>query len=75
MLARIVLVLMDDLAMVDAVLQHRIERATGKLVSTGCTPVPVDPHLADDAIAVKILLEIPDRAERGVSPVDMSDRH
>ncbi len=38
--------------------QHRIERTTGKRVSAGRTPVPVDPHLADDAIAVKLLLEV-----------------
>jgi hypothetical protein len=52
-----------DLAAIDAVLQQQVERATGKWHAAGHAPVPVDPHLADDAIAVERLFEGSDRAE------------
>src|SRR6267142_6678924 len=61
------LLLVDDLASIDPVLKHQIERAAGEWLAaspaTGCAR----PQLAPDAAGVQLVLQQPDRAEIGIA--------
>ena len=74
MLARIALALVDDLATIDPVLQHQVERTASQRLAAIATAIGCRPDLADDAGGIKVLLQFPDRLEFGVTPEDVSDR-
>src|SRR6267142_4476301 len=64
------LLLVDDLASIDPVLQHQIERTAGEWLAaaqaTGCAR----PQPALDAAGVQLVLQQPDRAEFGIAAKD-----
>src|SRR3989442_15373015 len=68
------LAFMGDLAAVDPVLQHQIQRAPGQRLAA---PVPAGaacPGLAADATGVELLLQEAYRAECGITPENVPDR-
>ena len=56
MFAWIAFILVDDLAEVDAILQHQVERAPGKRLSAMDFSGPGPPDLADDPFRVERIL-------------------
>ena len=72
-LAGIGVILVDDLAAIDAVLQHQIERAAGDRHAARCIAEAVEPGLADDAGRVEFLLECTNRFQLGIAAEDMAD--
>src|SRR5882724_4117966 len=58
---------MHDLAAVDSVLQHQVERATRKASFSSASSVLVEASLADDFALVEFLLQQRDRAQFGVA--------
>src|SRR5712672_2463597 len=73
MLARVALVLVDDLAAVDAVLQHEIECTPGDRLAAVGAAVRGGAALADDALRVKVGLEQSDRLEVEIALEDRTD--
>src|SRR5213080_2747771 len=73
MLAWIALARVHNLATINAVLQHQVERTTGDRLAAVPAAVRGGPDLAHNAGAIEILLQFPDRLEFGVAPEDMSD--
>src|SRR5438270_5219478 len=67
MFARIGLSVVNDLAPVNAVLQHQIERTAGKWLTTRDPARGARPQLALDAQGVQLVSQPPDRAEFGVA--------
>jgi hypothetical protein len=74
MLARIGRTLVDDLAAIDPVLQHLVERAAREGMAAIGTPVRSRPSLADDALCIERGLQFANRAELEVSAKDHPDR-
>src|ERR1700757_1245324 len=70
MLTRMGLLLVDDLASMDPVLQHQIERAAGEWLAAAQTTRCARPQLALDAVGVQLVLQQPDRAEFGITAKD-----
>src|SRR5437588_7204513 len=64
------LLLVDDLASIDPVLQHQIERAAGEWLAAAQATRCARPQLASDAAGVELLLQQPDRAELGIVAKD-----
>ena len=60
MLARIALALVDDLAPIDPVLQHQVERTARQRLAAIAAAIGGCPDLADDAGGIKLLLQFPD---------------
>ena len=67
MFARIGLSVVNDLAPVNAVLQHQIERTAGKWLTTRDPARGARPQLALDAQGLQLVSQPPDRAEFGVA--------
>src|SRR3984893_9642553 len=65
------LVLMDDLAPIDPVLQHPIQRAPDNRLAAHAWAGGARPPLAADAVSFELLLQQTHRAQRGVAPEDM----
>ncbi len=68
------LLLVDDLAAVDPVLQHQIEGAAGERLPAPAAARGARPLLAPDARRLELLLEQPDGAERRITPEDVPHR-
>src|SRR5467141_926404 len=66
-LTRMGLLLVDDLASIDPVLQHQIERAAGEWLAASQATRCARPELALDAAGVELVLQQPDRAEFGIA--------
>ena len=64
-LARIALVLVDDLAAIDRVLQHQVERTPRQRLAATGSAVTIDPSLADDPIARRLALAADKSAQDG----------
>src|SRR6266478_6151020 len=60
----------NDLAAIDAVLQHQVERAAGEWFPTRDAARGARSQLAPDAPGLQFFLQQPDRAEFGVAPKD-----
>src|SRR6478735_8101975 len=58
--------LVDDLASIDPVLQHQIERAAGEWLAALPATRCARPQFAPDAAGVQLALQQPDRAEFGI---------
>src|SRR5437764_9335615 len=69
------LVLMNDLAPIDPVLQHPVQRAPDNRLPAPASAGCARPSLAANALSFELLLEQTHRAERGVAPEDMADGH
>src|SRR2546425_137508 len=65
------LVLVHDLAAIDPVPQHRIERAPSERLAAPAAARRADPGFAANAGAIELLLQQSHRAEGGVTPEDM----
>src|SRR6201998_3004848 len=66
-LTRMGLLLVDDLASIDTVLQHQIERAAGEWLAAAQATRCAGPQPALDAAGVELVLQPPDRAEFGMA--------
>src|SRR5262245_24796744 len=72
MLPRIGVTLMGNLAAVDAILEHEIERAPGDWATTAVKrAVRPNPALAHDSLGRKLLLEVANRLEHQISLEDV----
>src|SRR6266403_3703742 len=60
----------NDLAAINAVLQHQVERATGEWLPTRDAARGACPQFAPDAAGFQLVLQQPDRAAFGVAPKD-----
>src|SRR4029077_17025566 len=69
-LTRMGLLLVDDLASIDPVLQHQIERAAGEWLAAARGPRGARPQLAPDAAGAELVLQQPDRAEFSIAAKD-----
>src|SRR3954453_12647631 len=69
-LTRMGLLLVNDLAAIDPVLQHQIERAAGEWLAAAQATRCARPQPALDAAGVELLLQQPDRAELGIAAKD-----
>src|SRR3954447_15618371 len=67
MLARIGLFVVNDLAPIDAVPQHQIERASGEWLPTGDAARGAGPQSAPDAEGFELVLQRSDRAKFGIT--------
>src|ERR1700726_3760207 len=67
MFAKIRLLVVNDLAPVNAVLQHQVERTAGKWLATRDPARGARPQLALDAPGLQLVLQQPDRAEFGIA--------
>src|ERR1700730_4054003 len=67
MLTRMGLLLVDDLASIDPVLQHQIECAAREWIAASQATRCARPQLAPDAAGVQLVLQQPDRAEFGIA--------
>src|SRR6202045_3901865 len=67
MFAKIRLLVVNDLAPVNAVLQHQIERTAGKWFATRDPARGACPQLALDAQGLQLVSQPPDRAEFGIA--------
>src|ERR1700720_2519746 len=70
MSAKIRLSVVNDVAPIDAVLQHQIECAAGEWFPTRDAARGARSQLAPDAPGLQFVLQQPDRAEFGVVPKD-----
>src|SRR5438034_11026319 len=61
------LALVDDLAAIDPVLQHQIERAAREWLAAAPATRCARPQPAVDAAGVELVLQQPDRAEFGIA--------
>src|ERR1700730_2684507 len=68
--ARMGLLLVNDLAPVNAVLQHQVERAAREWLATRDAARGTRPQLALDAPGFQLVLQPPDRAEFGIAAKD-----
>src|SRR5262245_19598649 len=73
MLAWIALALVDNLATVNSVLQHQVQRAAGDRPAAVPSAVGGGAELADNAGGIEVFLQFPDRLELGVAPEDVPD--
>src|SRR6266404_9636739 len=64
------LLLVDDLAAIDAVLQHQVEPAAREWLAASQATRCARPQLALDAVGVQLVLQQPDRAEFGIAAKD-----
>src|SRR5882762_3796460 len=64
------LLLVDDLAAIDPVLQHQIKLAAGKWLAASPATRCARPQPAVDAAGVELVLQQPDRAEFGIAAKD-----
>src|SRR4051812_29135127 len=64
---------MGNLAAVNAVLKHQIKRTTGEFLTTVVGAVQSSPLLALNSGACKVGLEVTNRFERKIPPVDIDD--
>src|SRR5947209_13205048 len=62
--------LMNDLAEIATVLQHQVERAARKWLTSNRATGSARPRFALDAAGVELLLHQPDRAEFGIAAED-----
>src|SRR6266404_8686286 len=69
-LTRMGLLLVDDLAAIDAVLQHQVEPAAREWLAASQATRCARPQLALDAVGVQLVLQQPDRAEFGIAAKD-----
>src|SRR5712672_402285 len=69
-LARIGLLVVNDLAPINAVLQHQVERTAGERLPTRDAARGAGPQLALDAPRFQLVLQQPDRAEFGIAAKD-----
>src|ERR1700730_15583637 len=72
MLAKMGLFVVNDLAPINAVLQHQVKRTAGKWFATGDAARGAGPQLALDAPGVQLVLQQPDRAEFCVAAKDQA---
>src|SRR6266481_2708724 len=72
-LARRELFLVNDLAAIEAVLQHQVERTAGEWFPTRDAARSARPQLALDAPGFQLALQQPDRAEFGIAAKDGAD--
>src|SRR5207253_9842212 len=66
-LTRMGLPLVDDLASIDPVLQHQIERAAGEWLAAAQATRCACPKFAPNSAGVQLVLQQPDRAEFGIA--------
>src|SRR3954466_6819389 len=71
--AGVALVLVDDLAAIDPVLQHEIESTAGERLAAIRTAIRSLAGLAGDPLRIQVGLEQPDRLQFAVAPEDMFD--
>src|ERR1700738_1665863 len=69
-LTRMGLLLVDDLASIDPVLKHQIERAAGEWLAASQATRCAGPQLAVDAAGVELVLQQPDRVGVGLAGED-----
>src|SRR5690349_6860614 len=62
----------NDLAAIDAVLQHQVERTTGEWLPTRDAARGARPQLAPDAPSLQFVLLQPDRAEFSIAAINES---
>src|SRR5262249_45450468 len=65
--------LVGDLAPVDAVLQHQIERPTANLLTAIGGAVRPNPSFAPDPRSCKLIMQLANRFDRKIAPVDIYD--
>ena len=65
--AKMALLVVDDLAAIDAVLQHQIERTAGEWLATRDAARAARPQFALDVAGFQLVLQQSDRAEFGVA--------
>ncbi len=65
---------MGDLAPVNAVLQHQVERATGYLLAAIRGAVGPNPSFTPDPRTRKFIVQIANRFEHEIATVDIDDR-
>src|SRR6266446_10197349 len=70
MLTRMGLLIVDDLASIDPVLQHQIQRAAREWLAAAQATRCARPQPALNAAGVELVLQQPDRAEFGIAPKD-----
>src|SRR6476620_3938159 len=73
MLAWIALALVHNLATVNPVLQHEVERAAGDRPAAVPAAIGGSADLADNASSIEVFLQLPDGLEIGVAPEDVPD--
>src|SRR5712692_4387821 len=69
----IMLVLVHDLAAIDPVAQHQIERSARQRLAAPAAARRADPGFAANAGGVELLLQEPHRTERGVAAENVLD--
>src|SRR6202040_1415282 len=65
--AKMALLVVDDLAPIDAVLQHQVERTAGEWLATRDAARTARPQFALDVAGFQLVLQQSDRAEFGVA--------
>src|SRR6202035_2805297 len=65
--AKMGLLVVDDLAPIDAVLQHQVERTAGEWLATRDASRAARPQFAVDVAGLQLVLQQPDRAEFGIA--------
>src|ERR1700722_806773 len=68
--AKMGLLVVDDLAPIDAVLQHQVERTAGEWLATRDAARAARPQFALDVAGFQLVLQQSDRAEFGVAAKD-----
>src|SRR6516165_8460778 len=74
MLAWIALALVDDFTPINPVLEHQVERTAGDRPAAIQAAIGGGADLADNAGAIEVLRQFPDRLEFDVTSEDVSDR-
>src|ERR1700730_9381264 len=74
MLSRVVLVLVDDLAVIDPVLQHQVEGAARNRLAAPAPAGGAGPLLADDSLDLQLVPEATDWTQREIAPEDVPHR-
>src|SRR5262249_16952040 len=73
MVAKIRLLVVNDLAPIDAVPQYQVERTAGEWLATGEAARGARPQLALDAPGFQLVLQQPDRTKFGIAAKNAAD--
>src|SRR5437764_1387514 len=65
---------MHDVAAIDPVLQHQVERASGDRLPAPATAGAAGPLLADNSLELQLVPEQTHRAQHAISPEDVPHR-
>src|SRR3954468_22553317 len=74
MLSRVVLVLVHDVAAIDPVLQHQVERASADRLAAPATAGAAGPSLAEHSLELQLVPEQTHRAQHAIAPEDVPHR-